>query len=41
LENFPAAGIEDGLAALKVLRAIELSVQKGGPVAVAEASGAI
>ena len=41
VEDFPAAGIEDGLAALKVLRAIELSVQKGGPVAVADATGAI
>src|SRR5271167_3125926 len=41
VEDFPAAGIEDGLAALRVLRAIELSVQRGGPVEVADASGAI
>ena len=40
-DKFPAAGIEDGLAALKVLRAIRLSVQKGESVAVADLPGAI
>jgi predicted dehydrogenase len=40
-DKFPAAGIEDGLAALKVLRAIRLSVQKQEPVAVSDATGAI
>jgi len=40
-DNFPAAGIEDGLAAIKTLRAIELSVQKGEPVLVADVTGAI
>ena len=40
-DKFPAAGIEDGLAALKVLRAIRLSVQKQEPVAVADVTGAI
>ena len=37
----PAAGIEDGLAAIRTLRAIQLSVQQGKPVTVAEATGAI
>jgi hypothetical protein len=36
----PAAGIEDGLAALKVIRAIRLSVQRES-VAVADVTGAI
>ena len=40
-DSFPAAGIEDGLAAVRVLRAIQLSVQKGEPVAVANVTGAI
>lgn len=41
-ETFPpAAGLEDGLAAVRTLRAIQLSVQQGKPVAVAEATGAI
>jgi predicted dehydrogenase len=40
-ESFPAAGIEDGFAAIQTLRAIQLSVQKGEPVAVANVTGAI
>lgn len=40
-DNFPAAGLEDGLAAIRVLRAIRLSVEKGEPVAVADVTGAI
>jgi predicted dehydrogenase len=40
-DNFPAAGIEDGLAAIQTLRAIQLSVQKGEPVTVADVTGAI
>ena len=39
--SFPAAGIEDGLAAVKTLRAIQLSVQTGQPVTVAGVTGAI
>ena len=40
-DSFPAAGIEDGLAAIQTLRAIQLSVQKGEPITVAEVTGAI
>jgi predicted dehydrogenase len=40
-DTFPAAGIEDGLAAIKTLRAIQLSTQKGEPVTVADVTGAI
>lgn len=40
-DRFPAAGIEDGLAAVKTLRAIQLSVQTGQPVTVADVTGAI
>jgi predicted dehydrogenase len=40
-DNFPAAGIEDGLAAIQTLRAIQLSVQNGEPVTVAEVTGAV
>jgi predicted dehydrogenase len=40
-DSFPAAGIEDGLAAIQTLRAIQLSTQKGEPVTVADVTGAI
>jgi predicted dehydrogenase len=40
-DNFPAAEVEDGLAAIKTLRAIQLSTQKGEPVEVATVTGAI
>jgi hypothetical protein len=40
-DSFAAAGIEDGLAAIQTLRAIQLSVQKGEPVTVAAVTGAI
>jgi predicted dehydrogenase len=40
-DTFPAAGIEDGLAAVKTLRAIQLSVQKEEPVSVPDATGAL
>ena len=40
-DNFPAAGIEDGLAAIKTLRAIQLSVQNEEPITVADVTGAI
>ena len=40
-DSFPAAGIEDGLAAIQTLRAIQLSVEEGEPVEVAGATGAI
>jgi len=40
-DTFPAARIEDGLAALKTLRAIQLSAQKEGPVSVADVTGAL
>ena len=40
-DTFPAAGIEDGLAAVQTLRAIQLSVQKGEPVSVADATGTL
>jgi predicted dehydrogenase len=40
-DSFPAAGIEDGLAAIQTLRAIQLSTQKGEPVTVAEVTGAL
>ena len=40
-DTFPAAGIEDGLAAVKILRAIQLSAQKEQPVSVAEVTGAL
>jgi predicted dehydrogenase len=40
-DTFPAAGIEDGFAAIKTLRAIQLSTQKGEPVSVADATGAV
>ena len=40
-DTFPAAGIEDGLAAVKTLRAIQLSVQKEEPVSVSDATGAL
>jgi predicted dehydrogenase len=39
--RFPAAEVEDGLAAIKTLRAIQLSAQKGEPVTVGEVTGAI
>lgn len=35
-----AAGIEDGLAGIKTLRAIQLSVQNEEPVTVADVTGA-
>ena len=40
-DNFPAAEVEDGLAAIKTLRAIQLSSQKEEPVEVAPVTGAI
>jgi predicted dehydrogenase len=40
-DTFPAAGVEDGLAAIQTLRAIQLSTQKGEPVTVADVTGAI
>jgi predicted dehydrogenase len=40
-DKFPAAGLEDGLAAIRVLRAIRLSTEKGEPVTVADVTGAI
>ncbi|MBV8225290.1 MAG: Gfo/Idh/MocA family oxidoreductase [Verrucomicrobia bacterium] len=40
-DKFPAAGLEDGLAAIRVLRAIQLSTEKGEPVGVADVTGAI
>jgi predicted dehydrogenase len=40
-DTFPAAGIEDGLAAIKTLRAIQLSSQKEEPVSVADVTGAL
>ena len=40
-DTFPAAGIEDGFAAIKTLRAIQLSTQKGGSVSVADVTGAL
>ena len=40
-DTFPAAGLEDGLAAIKILRAIQLSTQKGEPVTVADVTGAL
>jgi predicted dehydrogenase len=40
-DTFPAAGIEDGLAAIKTLRALQLSVQKEEPVRVSEVTGAL
>ena len=40
-DTFPAAGIEDGLAAIKTLRAIQLSAQKEESVSVADVTGAL
>ena len=40
-DTFPAAEIDDGFAAIKTLRAIQLSTQKGGPVSVADVTGAL
>jgi predicted dehydrogenase len=40
-DNFPAAGVEDGLAAIQTLRAIQLSSQKGEPVEVTTVTGSI
>jgi len=40
-DTFHAAGIEDGLAAIKTLRAIQLSAQKEEPVSVADVTGAL
>jgi len=40
-DSFPAAGIEDGLAAIQTLRAIQLSTQTGEPVTIADVTGAI
>lgn len=40
-DSFPAAGIADGLAAIQTLRAIQLSVQTGETVTVADVTGAI
>jgi predicted dehydrogenase len=40
-DTFPAAGIEDGLAAVKILRAIQLSAQKEEAVSVADVTGAL
>ena len=39
--DFPAAEIEDGLAAVRTLRAIQMSVDKGGPVLVSDVTGVI
>jgi predicted dehydrogenase len=39
--DFPAADVEDGLAAVQTLRAIQISIDKGQPVLVSEATGAI
>jgi predicted dehydrogenase len=40
-DKFPAAEVEDGLAAIRTLRAIQLSAQQRQPVSVADATGAI
>src|SRR5258708_9159955 len=40
-DRFPAAGIEDGLAAIKTLLASHLSVRNGEPVTVADVTGAV
>jgi predicted dehydrogenase len=40
-DDFPAAGVEDGLAAIQTLRAIQLSLQNGQAVTVAEVTGPI
>jgi predicted dehydrogenase len=39
--DFPAADVEDGLAAVQTLRAIQMSVEKAKPVAVDDATGTI
>ena len=40
-DKFPAARLEDGLAAIRVLRAIGLFTEKGEPVTMADVTGAI
>jgi predicted dehydrogenase len=39
--DFPAADIEDGLAAVRTLRAIQMSVDIGAPILVSDATGVI
>ena len=40
-DSFPRPGLTDGLAAIQTLRAIQLSVQTGEAVTVADVTGAI